>query len=182
MPTDATEMLAHMANIYRYEISDFEAVLWQTQVINRYPNEAVMRALLAHMESGTNDSNFMPKYGAIKARLEPIAGFTQVHEAVRKFGPYQVPEISDPVLLSAIDQMGGWAKVCEEMPDPVGRAVDFDRYMKRFENAIQTGKQRVNVLCQLPPPLKAIGMSSNSATQPGQLAAPVRALPRPSQA
>lgn len=74
MPTTAREFLAHMATHYKHLMSEFETVLWEAQVFSVYEDPQIVRALKAHMESGTSDANFMPKYGAIRARLEPVRG------------------------------------------------------------------------------------------------------------
>lgn len=169
LPQNPAEMLAAMANMYRYEMPDLEAVLWVNQVFNVYPPKAVMRALLAHMEAGTADSNFMPKYGAIKKRLEPTRGFVDIVHAVSHGSPYVAPEsIKDPVLIQAIHEMGGWGKVCAEMPDGRERPIDFDRYMKRFDAAITAATAAIQVRGAKPQPL--IGISQQSGAP--KLAAP----------
>lgn len=171
-PQTPAELLAEMASLYKYNMSDFEAMLWAAQVFECYPPEAVMRALIAHMESGTNDANFMPKYGAIKARLEPVRGFKEIESAVRITGPYAVPDIKDPVVLAAINELGGWARVCSEMPDPTVRPIDFDRYVKRVEAALQAARNQTHVQAINPPPLKAIG---GAAPTPDTPALPLKA-------
>jgi hypothetical protein len=180
LPSTPQELLAQMARMYKYELSDFEALLWTAQVFSVYPAQAVMRALMAHMESGTHDANFMPRHGAIKAKLEPVVGFKEIEQAIKQVGPYQLPNITDPVLLTAIEQMGGWARVCNELPDPVVRPIDFDRYVKRFEVAILAAKNQVQVQGHKPAKLKCIGnASSNGAAALTHSTSP--ALPAPVQ-
>jgi len=157
LPSGARELLGAMINIYKYDLSDAEAVLWEHEVFSRYPEEQIMRALKAHMESGKPDAKFMPRYGEIKKMLEPTGGFAQVVQAVRDAGPYAQPDISDPVLLAAIHQMGGWATVCAELPDGRENPIEFDRYMKRFDVALAFARTAIRVQGVLPPPLTAIG-------------------------
>lgn len=174
LPVSPEDMLAYMVNIYRYDLSAFEALLWEAQIFSVHPAQEVMRALMAHMESGTHDANFMPKYGAIKARLEPAPGVEQIVAAVKATGPYSVPSISDPGILGAIEMMGGWVAVCEQLPDPVAKPIDYDRYLKRLEVALQAARNRHQVKGVGAPSLKALGgvdVKSVSASNRGVLPA-----------
>jgi len=166
LPSGARELLGAMVNIYKYDLSDAEAVLWEHEVFSRYPEEQIMRALKAHMESGRPDAKFMPRYGEIKKMLEPMGGFAQVVQAVREAGPYAPPDISDPALLAAIHQMGGWATVCAELPDGRENPIEFDRYMKRFDVALAFARTTIQVQGISPPPLTAIGQQRIDANSP----------------
>ena len=162
MPTTASEMLASMARLYKYDLSEFESMLWEAQIFSQFPDQIVMRALLDHMELPSADAKFMPKYGAIKAKLEPVRGFGEIERAVRTGSPYVMPDLKDPVLVEAVHQMGGWTLVCAEMPDPRERPIDFDRYLRRFESALGFARNQVNVQGKLPAPLAAIGIANTS--------------------
>lgn len=157
MPTTARDFLAHMATHYKYLMSEFETVLWEAQVFSVYEDPQILRALKAHMESGTSDANFMPKYGAIRARLEPVRGFQDIHQAVVSGSPYVAPSLNDPVLVEAIHQMGGWAKVCAEMPDLQAAPIDFDRYMRRFETVLVAARAKTQIQGHVPPALQGLG-------------------------
>lgn len=167
LPTTPAEMLIEIARICKHDLSDFEALMWTTQIFECYPPEVVMRALRAHMESGTNDANFMPKYGAIKARLEPVRGFVEIEHAVRTGNPYVAQQFNDPVLIQAIHQMGGWERVCAEMPDPRERPIDFSQYVKRFEVALSAAKTKVEIHGMTPRPLQ--GICEPATKKPGLL-------------
>lgn len=180
LPQTPAELLAEMARMYNYNLSDFEAMMWAAQVFDVYPPDVVMRALIAHMESGTQDANFMPRYGAIKAKLEPVRGFKELEQAVRLTGPYSTPKIKDPILLAAIEQLGGWVRVCTEMPDPIARPIDFERYVKRAETALQLAKTQVQVQGYKPPKLKALASPVPSSAAPQLEGVVTQALPAPS--
>lgn len=175
-PATPEGLLAEMARLYRYDLSEFEATLWVTQVFNRYPSEAVMRALLAHMGSGGRDSAFMPKFGDILARLAPPLDVSSIVDAVKRFGPYKVPAITDPTLRLAIEKMGGWVRVCSEMPDSSTRSIDFDRYMKRLDAALAQARNAIEVHGAQAPQLACLGKPVPSLghreRQTAQLAAP----------
>lgn len=176
VPSSAAGMLAEMARIYKYDLSAFEALLWQTQVFDDFPDEVVMRALMEHMMGNGPDAKFMPKPGAIKNRLVHTPGFAEIHAAVKVGSPYIAPNISDPALIEAIQMMGGWAQVCAEMPDNRESPIDYDRYTKRFEAAIGAARNKVNIHGHSPAPLAAIGQRKTLAI--GHSATPV-ALPAP---
>ena|GEM_PF-3882209 len=159
LPQTARDMLAAMAGIYKYSLSDFEVMMWEGQVFTQYPDAVVMRALLAHMESGKSDANFFPRYGNIKAILEPAGGFIDIANAVRAGSPYVPPNLQDPILVEAIHQLGGWAMVCEEMPDARERPIDFDRYAKRVDAAITAARNTVQIQGKQPLSLVGLGQS-----------------------
>lgn len=163
MPNNARAMLAEMASMYRYELTDFESMMWEAQVFSQHSDDVVMRALLDHMETPGKDAQFMPHYGKIKNKLEPVLGFLEIESAVRTGSPYKVPDIHDPVVVEAIQCMGGWAKVCSEMPDARERPIDYDRYLKRFEVALVAARNKVNVQGYRPAPLAAIGAPAATA-------------------
>jgi len=165
IPQNARQLLAAMSRLYKYELTDTESMLWEMEIFSRYPDETVMRALKAHMESGSADAKFMPRYGVIKRMLEPTGNFLQIVQAVKNVGPYGIPDIDDPVLIAAIHQMGGWVAVCTEMPDARERPIDFDRYLKRFDVALAAGQTEVSVRGIEPLPLTAIGIGRDAAPQ-----------------
>ena len=167
MPQSPAEMLSAMARMYKYDLSEFEAILWTNQIFKSYEPEAVMRALLAHMEGPAPDSNFMPKYGVIKHKLEPTRGIEDIVAAVRGGSPYVAPAIKDPVLIQAIQQMGGWVKVCAEMPDPREKPIDFGQYIKRFDAAVTAAVSKIGVQNIKPAPL--LGISDIKKAQPESL-------------
>ncbi|CUJ50658.1 Uncharacterised protein [Achromobacter sp. 2789STDY5608633] len=184
MPTTAREFLAHMATHYKHLMSEFETVLWEAQVFSVYEDPQIVRALKAHMESGTSDANFMPKYGAIRARLEPVRGFQDIHQAVVSGSPYVAPKLDDPVLIEAIHQMGGWTKVCAEMPDLQAAPIEFDRYMRRFETVLVAARAKTQVQGHMPPALQGLGTPRIAAPAAArlQLSGPAEAAEQPSPA
>jgi len=165
IPQNARQLLAAMARLYKYELTDTESMLWEMEIFSRYPDEVIMRALKMHMESGSTDAKFMPRYGMIKRMLEPTGNFLQIAQAVKAVGPYGIPDIQDPVLLAAIHQMGGWVAVCAEMPDARERPIDFDRYLKRFDVALAAAQTEVAVRGTPPTPLVAIGGCASNVSQ-----------------
>lgn len=145
LPTTGKEMLNAMCGMYGYTLSRLEAAMWTLQVLHVYSDEQIIRACIAHMESPPPASNFMPKYGAIKSLIAPPPSFLHLERAVRQYGPYATPAIDDPVIVEAINQLGGWERVCAEMPDSSTQTIDFNQYMRRAETALVAARRRVSV-------------------------------------
>lgn len=163
-PTNAPEMLSAMARMYNYDLSDFESMLWMGEVFDVYPDKDIILALKHYMENG-DQSRFMPKYGDIKKLLETQDDtIQQLNLLVTRYGSYSTPppeEIS-PLLLATIEQLGGWVKVCAEMPDSAN-GMQFSQYLKRAESACNIARKRVAIYSEEP---KSLTSRSDSLPPP----------------
>lgn len=179
LPQNASEMLAQMCYMYRYELGDLESFLWQTQVLDVYPDEQIVRAMLAHIEGPAPDRKFMPKYGDIKNMIAPATGLLEIEALVRSGNPYSAPQVKDPVLVQAITLMGGWEAVCAQMPDARERPIDFSQYCKRMESALAQARQQVQVHGVSPAPLKGLADAQRSTLRLANSGQAVPALSAP---
>lgn len=121
------------------EMTTIEGALWTREIERLGPG-----ALLAFAEfwmSGSGQGGYRrpPTIDDFLLRADPayINAAMALHhlaEAVRTTGPYSDPRIDDPKLRAAVTQLGGWARVCQDMPDP---ASDFayKRFAERFRAA-----------------------------------------------
>lgn len=164
LPQSASDFLASMAMSYNYVLSDFEALMWTTRVFSRFDDASVVRALIRFMETTGRDRAFFPRYGMILEMLEAPAAATDLDTLVREGSPYTAPDIQDPVLLMAISLLGGWARVCQELPDARENPTGHTVYMKRVQAAMTQAATAVQVHGAKPPQLVAIGGAASSAS------------------
>lgn len=135
MAATAEQVLTDLARAKRYELSDVEATAW-TQMVDAYGDDAVVRFVNWHIRT----SPFFPSVSAGYQFLscgfgEPSAAMARLCEAVRDSGPYVSPDFrGDLPLGQAVLELGGWARVCELLPDPVARSMDFAVFEKRFSD------------------------------------------------
>lgn len=145
-PQSASEMLAAMARMYNYDLSSFESILWSAEVLDIYDDREIMLAFKYYMENG-EQSRFMPKYGEIKRLLEEKEDVTQkLLNLVSRYGSYSPPspKHTSTLLLATIEHLGGWAKVCSEMPDS-SNELSFAQYVKRTEKAAALAKKNIQI-------------------------------------
>lgn len=157
------DMVVEMSRMYGREIGVMEAYLWKTEVFERYPARQVIGALKLYMEGRGTGKRFMPMYGDILEILEPVSEVMIIERAIKSGSPYVAPSFEDPVITQAIQNMGGWPRVCELLPDSTANSFDYDRFVKQLEKAVQSAKQEVLSRGVIPPPL--LGISQKSLNQ-----------------
>jgi len=181
MPGTAKELLTAMARHYRYEMSDFEAMMWTARILSRFDDESIMRALIACMERPGRDKQFFPHYGVVLEMLEEPACAQVIEDLVRRGTPYESPRIDDPVLSTAIGLLGGWAQVCSELPDSQENPAGYTAYMRRMEAAMGQAARQIKVHGRTPPSLVGLASQHNRllALAREQSAKAPKALPAP---
>lgn len=157
--------LSHVMGMWTKILSDFERQLWRT-VMQSTSLEKFRRALQAYIFSP--EAKFgPPQPGQIAAyvglTVDPAAAYAQLEAAVRDFGPYQVPPVTDAVLLQAIHNMGGWAAVNASMPAP-SQAYETKQFRDRFQGCLISAINQVRVDGQKVDPLLPIGGASAVAS------------------
>lgn len=156
---DMEEILSNvMAMLKAHAMTDFEAGLWH-RIMEQTSREKFQRYLESYVLSP--QAKFGPPTPgnaatALGLALDPETAYAQIEIAVRTFGPYQLPEIHDPVLLMAIKNMGGWAAINEQMP---GAANSFEQkaFKDRFTSALTLAINQVRIEGMAVEPLRAIG-------------------------
>jgi hypothetical protein len=157
--------LTEVMSAYSHHMTVFEARVWKT-IIDSAPPEAFLLFLQRHILS----SKFRPTPSdaavalGIGGSVDPTLAYAELERAVRTVGPYKVPEINDPVLRSAINQLGGWSLVNEQMPDPSQQFL-IKAFRDRFDAAYRLASVEVTIHGIAPKPLAAIGMGDS----PGRL-------------
>ncbi|MEJ8837592.1 hypothetical protein [Ramlibacter sp. AN1133] len=174
--------LSEVMGMTRHEMTQFEAEAWKT-IMCAVPPEQFKAYLQQHVFTG---SGFTPKPSEAAKMLglaaDPDTAYASVERLVTQCGPYQQPPISDPVLVSAIQHMGGWLNVCEQWPAPT-ESFAVKAMRERFAACFNQAMVAVNIRGELPKqPLMSLTSkrelpSERIAHQPtARLAAP---SPRP---
>ena len=149
--------LSEIAAIYKHGFTKFETMLWSNimRITPRRKFEGFLQVYVLSPDA---------QYGAPKPHhaakflgmvLDVDSAYVQLEEAVRRFGPYQTPAISDPVLIAAVHNMGGWARVNELMPDSKS-AFDVKEFKARFQGALNQAVNQVRIDGATPDPLLAL--------------------------
>lgn len=162
----ALEALQWAAGLYRYELDPIEAMRW-TDYIAKYGDDAVRNFIFQHVDR----EDFFPRLSALGRAMNgaalgsPSVAMEEVLRAAAKFGPYRDPEFSDPAIAYAISEMGGWARLCEALPDPVSDRFAYEALAKRFGLHYEMAKS-LQLRGALPAielrPIGAIGHSGHS--------------------
>lgn len=109
----------------------------------KYETEDVIRALEVHLLD-PDCGQFAPKPADIVRRIDggnitkAAAAWAVVAKAIRTVGSYQTVAFDDPLIHHAIDQMGGWVKLCSTPENELPfRAKDFEKlYMGHKQRGI----------------------------------------------
>ena len=129
--TVAAEAVAQMTQI--------EVNLWMKQ-IERLGPAKVLSFIEFWMSGGAQGSyRRVPTIeDLLKHTDSEFVGTEQALELLRRYvadcGPWNDPPINDAKLKEAVVHMGGWAKVCHDMPDP-SEDFAYKRFGERFRVA-----------------------------------------------
>jgi hypothetical protein len=138
--------LAQVMGMMNHELTELETELWQ-RLIDTYGDDAILRFLSEHVLR----SKFAPRPAEAFELLSPgdndsQVAFAQLVRAVKTVGPWETPaELnSNPVLMAAVQQMGGWASVNQTMPS-TETPYDFAAFQKRFDAAFRLASSQVKI-------------------------------------
>lgn len=163
--------------IYKYEVTPFEANLWKA-VMAAVPESSFMAFLSHHVRS----SSFAPKLADVERVFHPSGqnkdvAFEQLRSMVKQYGPYQVPEVTDPAMLSAIAALGGWVVVNEEMPAS-NESYLVKQYKDRFDAVYQFADVSARVR-GLPAPSDALAIAVQKPMEPIKGRLSIESTPTP---
>lgn len=137
---------SQLTSMYNHHLTEWEALLWQTEVFNVYPEKQIVMALKCHMER-SESSRFMPRYGDIKKLLaQDSCSILDLIRLVQKHGSYSAPDVNglDPILAKTIEGLGGWVQVCKELPsaeDPIS----MKNYEEKFKKAVERANKKITI-------------------------------------
>lgn len=152
----ATETVSQMFSaVNKSEMTVIETNLWTREILRLGPTALLSFAEFWMSGAGQKEYRRTPtiddflKY-ADPAYVSAACALDRLTAEVRRCGPYSDPVIDDLKLREAIVQMGGWAKVCQDMPDPA-QDFAFKRFAERFRSA-WTHSEAMQVQKKLAPP------------------------------
>lgn len=109
-------LLADAMAFYRQDVSPFALSVWW-QACERYDMEQVRKALTRHAMDPER-GQFSPKPADIVRALDGTAtdratlAWGKVFDAIQRVGQYQDVVFDDPAIHAAVEDLGGWPKVC----------------------------------------------------------------------
>lgn len=132
--------LAALAEYYVRDLSEgVIALYWQG--LSKYPVEDIEAAIMRHLQN-PDSGQWMPKIADIVRMIEGTTqsaaalAWAKVMRAVGAVGMHQSIVFDDPVIHLAIDDLGGWPKLCQCRDD------ELPFLQKRFETNFRAYKTR----------------------------------------
>lgn len=119
--TPFAELLTDALAFYGQTVSTFALSVWW-QACQSFDMEQVRRALTAHAMDPER-GNFAPKPADIVRQLQgthtdrSLVAWGMVLEAMQRVGAYTSVVFDDPAIHAAIEDLGGWPKICREPMD-----------------------------------------------------------------
>ena len=134
-----TAMIAGIGELYGKVISEaLTDIYWQA--LKRFELCDVQRAFQVHIDN-PDCGQFFPKPADVVRFIEgsgetkALHAWAKVEKAISHIGSYQSIAFDDPLIHAALDDMGGWIKLCsttiDEMPF---RANEFQKRYMGFVN------------------------------------------------
>lgn len=111
------EIWSQVAEVYNKQPSD-GALNLIFNALQRFDLEQIKQGLTAHINDPKH-GDFAPKPADIVRHIEgdgdsrALAAWSAVEQAIRTVGPYESVVFDDPRTMAAVDDMGGWIKLCE---------------------------------------------------------------------
>lgn len=150
--------LSNVMGMLKHAVTEFEAELW-LNIMRTTPRVKFENFLKTYLLS------LQARYGAPKPNdaaqalgfvTDPETAYAALERAVSQFGPYQQPDLKDPVLVQAVHNMGGWARVNETMPSQEN-SFEVRAFKERFTAALNSATNQVRIEGLGVEPLLAIG-------------------------
>lgn len=127
------ELLANALSFYRQDVTPFMLDVWW-QACQGFDLEQVRKALTAHAMD-PDRGQFAPKPADIVRQLggtatdRALMAWGKVMSAIQSVGAYTDVVFDDPAIHAAIEDLGGWPKVCR------GDVKDLSYLQHRFTEA-----------------------------------------------
>lgn len=134
------ETLTSVASLYKQDITPGVVSIW-VQALDRFTAEQVIGALTAHV-TDPERGQFMPKPADVIRAIQGTASdaaliaWGKVIGTVRRHGSYADVVFDDPKIMQAIEQMGGWVRLCEmQESEEHWRQKDFTAIYRAVDGA-----------------------------------------------
>lgn len=137
----------------RHELNDLEVTAWLA-AIESFGPDATTKFLLNWVSTNSRKA---PTVADLRKALDPTfveeeTALERLYLLVSRVGPYDAPklEATGPMLSRAIENMGGWARINEIMPDR-GDRFAWNAFAERFATAFGTARTQEFQDSLLPP-------------------------------
>lgn len=117
-------LITDVLKFYRQDTTPFTLEVWW-QACQRFDLDQVRRALTGHAMDAERGV-FAPKPADIVRKLEgtssdrAMLAWGKALDAMQRVGAYSDVVFDDPAIHAAIDDLGGWAKVCRSETKDIG--------------------------------------------------------------
>jgi hypothetical protein len=118
------DVLSGVHDFYGRDLSKFAVAVW-LQACETFDVEQVTKALSAHLMDAER-GQFMPKPADIVRQLQgtntdrSLIAWGKVMDACQRVGAYTSVCFDDGIIHAAIEDMGGWVKLCRSNTDELG--------------------------------------------------------------
>jgi hypothetical protein len=118
---DFRELLANALSFYRQDVTPFMLDVWW-QACQGFELGQVRKAMTTHAMDPER-GQFQPKPADIVRQLQgthtdrSLMAWGKVYEAMARVGAYSTVAFDDPCIHLAIEDMGGWPKLCRSTSD-----------------------------------------------------------------
>lgn len=144
------DVLAGVHDFYNKDLSKFAVAVWM-QACENFDVEQVTKALSAHLMDAER-GQFMPKPADVVRQLQgtntdrSLIAWGKTLDALQRVGAYTSVCFDDGIIHAAIEDLGGWVKLCRSNTDELGYL------QKRFCDAYKAyaGRGDVNYPAMLP--------------------------------
>lgn len=135
----AAEAVSQLFSAANAEMTKIEANLWMCEIERLGPGATL--SFVEYWMSGGGQDSFRrpPKIEDLLSRVDPhhvgsSGALEALRQEIQQYGPYVNPPIENKKLRATVLALGGWAKVCQDMPDA---SEDFAsrRFSERFRAA-----------------------------------------------
>lgn len=150
--------LSNVMGMLKHAVTEFEAELW-LNIMRRTPRvkfENFLKTFLMSPQSRYGAPKPSDAAQALGFVTDPETAYAVLERAVSQFGPYQQPQLADPVLIQAVHNLGGWARVNEVMPSQEN-TFEVRAFKERFVAALNSASNQVRIEGMAVEPLLAIG-------------------------
>lgn len=138
----------------RHELNDLEVTAWLA-AIESFGPAPTTKFLLNWVSTNSRKA---PTVADLRKALDPTfveeeTALERLYLLVCRVGPYDAPkvEVTGPMLSRAIENMGGWARINEMMPDRAKDRFAWNAFAERFATAFGTARTQEFQDSLLPP-------------------------------
>lgn len=170
------QLLTDAMAFYRQDVSTFAVSVWW-QACERYEFEQVAKAITSHAMDPER-GQFAPKPADIVRQLQGTAtdrsliAWGKVLDAMQRVGAYTSVVFDDGAIHAAIEDMGGWMKLCRSQTD------ELPFLQRRFCDAHKVYSNRPDLAY----PAKLLGEHELNNRMAGQKTAPPVLIGNPDKA